>query len=540
MATTTDQAPNVDRPEGRDAGSAADDQADPAAGPFPWRTVLLGTIGAILLAASATGAGGVLIRDPVLGHGPLSWVRYGHGRGMVTVLLYVGFALTVWAWVRLGRHVLAKRVGTKPVLVAAACWMAPLLISPPLFTRDVFSYIAQGMQTLQGQDPYGIGPIILDMPIIVQNVHPVWQTTPAPYGPGFLLLAQGIVAIAGSNMILGVILMRLSIMTGLGLVLWALPGLCRHLGGRLPVTMWLAIASPLTVVHLVGGPHNDILMIGFLLAGILMMLERKHLLGIVFVTLAMTVKATAGLALPFMVWIWAKHLPYDSAIKRFLRAGFSATAIFAVVFTAVTFITFGRFNIGWLEGLEAPQIIANWMNIPTGIGELLHKIIGWPFIIAGVPFFDHSTGMVAITRAIAMGVLAVVYVRQWWLARHGGLDAVRRTALILLTAAILMPPTLPWYLTWGFTLFAAMAWQHRYLAIVVGLSVFLVVAYDPTGEEQMYNWPFMAVTAFLAWLAGRSLLTPDPLGLFRRKDPTTEPQEGPKTSHPRLVLPDKE
>src|SRR6266540_4664454 len=177
---------------------------------FPYRTIAMGTVGSTLLMIAALGAGGILIKDPVLGHGPLSWVRYGHGRMMANALLYTGFGLVVWAWVRLGRYVLAGRVGSGPVLAAAGCWMAPLLISPPLFTRDVFSYLGQGAQLLNGLDPYANGPAVLNvLPEVVHNVHPLWQTTPAPYGPLFLLISKGIVSVTGDNMIAGVVLMRI-------------------------------------------------------------------------------------------------------------------------------------------------------------------------------------------------------------------------------------------------------------------------------------------------------------------------------------------
>ncbi len=39
------------------------------------------------------------------------------------------------------------------------------------------------------------------------------------------------------------------------------------------------VASPMTVIHLVGGPHNDLLMIGLLAMGVLLVLERKHAAG---------------------------------------------------------------------------------------------------------------------------------------------------------------------------------------------------------------------------------------------------------------------
>jgi len=45
-------------------------------------TVLLGFVGSVLLATMAVGAGGILVSDPVISGGPLSWIRYGHGHDL--------------------------------------------------------------------------------------------------------------------------------------------------------------------------------------------------------------------------------------------------------------------------------------------------------------------------------------------------------------------------------------------------------------------------------------------------------------------------
>jgi alpha-1,6-mannosyltransferase len=515
MATTTDPAPEAGPSSGR--GTA---QTSLTASPstlaasartssrFPYRTIAMGTIGSTLLMLAALGAGGILIHDPILGHGPMSWIRYGHGRALANALLYTGFGLVVWAWVRLGRYVLAGRIGTRPIVIAAACWMAPLLISPPLFTRDVFSYLGQGAQLLYGLDPYAHGPAQLNvLPDVVQNVHPLWQTTPAPYGPLFLLIAKGIVSVTGNNMIAGVILTRLVLLTGLGGMLWALPRLVKHLGGKLPVTMWLAVASPMTVIHLVGGPHNDLLMLGFLTIGVLAALERKHALAIVLVTIGMLIKPTAAVALPFLVWVWANHLPEDTKIRNFFKAALPSVAIFAVVFVAGTWISLGSLNLGWVTGLQAPTLIVNWLNFPTGIGEIVYSLV---HLVVNVP----SSPFVTVARLIAMVALAALMVRQWWLSRNGGNEAVFRMAIALLAVAILAPPTLPWYLTWGFVIASTFQWQRKHLAVVVAVSVFLVCVYYPTGEQGLYDWWFITLVVAASLYAAASLLRPDPLGLI--------------------------
>ena len=68
-----------------------------------------------------------------------------------------------------------------------------MLFSPPLFTRDVYSYLAQGALPLAGFDPYAVGPGG-DAGLFTDNVHYFWQDTPAPYGPLFILIAKAVAA----------------------------------------------------------------------------------------------------------------------------------------------------------------------------------------------------------------------------------------------------------------------------------------------------------------------------------------------------------
>ncbi|GAA2340176.1 polyprenol phosphomannose-dependent alpha 1,6 mannosyltransferase MptB [Saccharopolyspora halophila] len=470
--------------------------------PLPLRTIALGAIGSVLLLFGSLGAGGILLSDPILGDGPLSALRYGHGRYIAMTVLYLGFALLVWAWIRLGRGVLAHLVEARGVLWATGAWLAPMLIAPPLFTRDVYSYLGQGLLALHGMDPYDVGPAMLTG-TIPENVHLTWQTTPAPYGPLFIGIAKGVILLSGHSIIANIIAMRLVLLSGLVLLICSLPGLVRHLGGRLPVALWLVAASPMTVVQLVGGPHNDMLMIGMLAAGTLLVLDGRHAGGIAMASAAMAIKATAGLALPFLVWIWASHLE-GSLWRRFLHALVPALSVFALVFGGCTVLA--KVGLGWLSALSAPGIIVNYLSAPTALGQAVHALASafgpisiWPFV--------------GTTRLLGSLLLVGILIWNWWQARDGGSEAVRRAAIVLCCGALLSPVLLPWYLSWGLAMGAAFAWTSRGLSYVVGGSIVVILAYYPDGEQAMYNTPFMAVVVAAALLGAASLERFDPLGL---------------------------
>ena len=175
-----------------------------------------------------------------------------------------------------------------------------------MFSRDAYSYLAQGALLRDGFDPYAVGPVA-NPGILLDNVSNVWTTTTAPYGPIFLLLGQAITAITGDNVIAGTMLLRLTMLPGLALMMWAVPHLAPHLGGNRPIALWLAVLNPLVLIHLIGGVHNEMLMVGLMAAGIALVLERHHVAGIGVVAVGVAIKATAGVALPFLVWIWMIH-----------------------------------------------------------------------------------------------------------------------------------------------------------------------------------------------------------------------------------------
>lgn len=474
----------------------------------PRGPLLMGLGASLLMLVGAFGAGGTLVRDPVLTNSAIGFWRYGHGRELATALVYIGVGLLAWAWVRLGRDVLAGRVGGRAVLTTALVWLAPLLVSPPLFTRDVFSYLAQGSLPLAGFDPYAVGPEALPG-VFTDNVHYFWQDTPAPYGPLFILMAKATAAVVGGNVIAGVIVMRLVLCLGLVLLLWALPELTRRMGGRIPVALWVAVANPVMVVHMVGGGHNDLLVMGLLAVGALFALRGRYAAGIAIVTAAMAVKASAGVVLPFMVLVWAAHMQGGRTV-RILKAGAAGLGVFVVVFAAITLVA--RVDLGWLPALSAPSMIVNWLSLPTGAGELLHTLVSLVVTVPKQPFIN-------IARIVGGLLLLWIAVKQWLAARDGGPDAVRRAGIVLLAVAVLSPATLPWYLSWGIALLAMAAWTPRAMSWLVFVSLWLVIVYYPNGEAALYNWGYLAGCAVVCGLAAYSLRHPDPLRLGRRPAP---------------------
>ncbi|WP_460864502.1 alpha-(1-_6)-mannopyranosyltransferase A [Rhodococcus aerolatus] len=489
------------------------------------RLGLLGS-GAVLL--GGLGAGSVRVRDPLLEAGHLSWLRYGHGHDLSVALVYLGVGLMLLAWVRLGRLVLTGRVDAAGLRLTVAAWVVPLLAAPPMFSRDAYSYLAQGALLRDGFDPYAVGPVA-NPGVLLDNVSNVWTTTTAPYGPVFLLMADGVTSLTGDDVVTGTILLRLLMLPGLLMLLWALPRLTAHLGGQHTVALWVAVLNPLVLVHLVGGVHNEMLMVGLLAAGLALALDRHHAAGIAVIAVGAAVKATAGVALPFVVWIWMAHRAQDRrrlrqgeavgqaapvpstgsrrTLAEFARTAGPGAAVVVAVFGAASLVA--GVGVGWLGALSGSAKIINWLSVPTILGHLVTLAFGW---LTGV----RLETVLPPLRALCGAVLGLVLLAVWWRSRGSALRAARAIPVALVAIVVLSPAALPWYYAWPLAMAAGMPWRTSSLVWVAGLSTWLVLVFRPAGDIGMYTWFDVVVATALAVLAARSLTRVDPLDLRRR------------------------
>ena len=95
-----------------------------------------------------------------------------------------------------------------------ALWALPMLVVAPLFSRDVFSYAAQGEMVSHHINPYLYGPGTLGTAPTPNPVDPLWGNTPAPYGPLFLMIDGFFASISLHHELATVVLLRLLALAG--------------------------------------------------------------------------------------------------------------------------------------------------------------------------------------------------------------------------------------------------------------------------------------------------------------------------------------
>jgi alpha-1,6-mannosyltransferase len=456
----------------------------------------LGMVGAALITAGSFGAGSIRQHDPILESLHLSWMRFGHGLVLSSILLWTGIVLMLIAWIALGRRALAGRVAEFTMLATTGFWLAPLLVSGPVFSRDSYSYLAQGALLRDGLDPYAVGPVA-NPNVLLDNVSPVWSVTTAPYGPAFILVAKFVTILVGNHVVAGSMLLRLCMLPGLAALMWATVRLARHLDADVPIALWICVLNPLVLIHLIGGVHNETLMVGLMAAGIACTFDGRNVLGVTLITVAMAVKATAGISLPFVVWVWTRHLRargYGPA-RAFATATAGSLVVFAAVFGTVTAVA--GVGLGWLTALAGSAKVINWLSWPTAAANLLHGLAGGTF--------PHFYAILRTTRSVGKVVIALALPLLWWRFRRDDRAALTGIAWSMAVVVLFGPAALPWYYSWLLAVVAPLAQSRRAVALIAGLSTWVMVVFKPDGSHGMYSWVHVGIAAACALAAWYSL-----------------------------------
>jgi alpha-1,6-mannosyltransferase len=370
--------------------------------------------------------------------GPLA----GAGLKLGVYALIAAF-LTMFASYAVATHA-AEQLRARTVLIAIGAFHAIVLLAPPLFSSDVFSYEAYGrMGALYETNPYLHGPSAIPLAGLHPLIGAQWLATPSAYGPLFTALSYLLVPF---DIAANVTAYKL-VAAASSLVLIALVWRAASLRGVSPVRAAVLVGlNPVIVLYGVGGGHNDLMMLAILAAGLYVLLQERERRGGALIVTATAVKLTAGLLLPFAL---AGRCRGEGAAR--MRLAFGA-ALGGVSVAALAFALFGTAPL---------QLPATLQGIQAEGGP--HSIVG---------FLAAAVGIEPIPRAIGVGLtlvfLAVVAVllRKVWLGEMDWIvGAGWATVALLLTTGFLVP----WYVAWLLPL-AALTSDRRLFATAVLLT----------------------------------------------------------------------
>ncbi|MEV0679443.1 polyprenol phosphomannose-dependent alpha 1,6 mannosyltransferase MptB [Actinosynnema sp. NPDC050436] len=491
-----------------------------------------GTVGALLMFVGSLGAGAAPVFSPLPGTPVLGLFPRMSTASMAVV--WTGVFLVVSAWLWLGRF---ARPG-RPRLVSRSqldrtllMWITPLVFVLPMFSRDVYSYLAQSQIAANGQDPYELGPqsaLGVDHPL-TWNVPNIWRETPAPYGPLFLAMGRVISMVTGDSVLPGIFLHRLLVLVGLAMIVWALPRLARRFGVPPVSALWLGAANPLVLFHLVVGVHNEGLAIGLMLVGLELALRKMPVvpgspmtreellwiaLGATMITFGAAVKIPAALALGFLGVMIARRM--GGSFLDLVKAALLLGVVSGVVMVGTCLGT--GLGFGWISTLNVAGTVKSWMSPPTAMGFMG----GGLGLLLGLG--NHTDSMIALMRLVTQAVSVVIAGLLLWKAFKGRIKAVNGLGAGLGAVLVLGPVLQPWYVLWAALPLATAVLAKRFRMFAMVTSAVVAVVLPPTGaafDGRAYIVPQAVAASVLAFLLCVFVARKQVMPLIRR-DPVPD------------------
>ncbi|MDN5741377.1 polyprenol phosphomannose-dependent alpha 1,6 mannosyltransferase MptB [Corynebacterium casei] len=498
----------------------------------------IGAVGALMIGLGGLGAGAL----PVVGN-PFGGLPFGQlmGRMLVTssALVLIGVGLIVIAWVLMApmagnplrassstpRHSITRT----QVWGTFFAWTLPIIATAPLFTQDIYSYIANGSIVVQGMDPYSAGPVQLlgaDNDL-ARSVPFIWANSPSPYGPVALGIAGIISVITSDSIVAAVILHRVASILGVIAAGWAISRLAVRCRVAPSSALWLGILNPLSILHLIGGIHNESIMLGFALVGMELALRGIDKLqastslsmssawpawlliigGGVLISAAGMVKVTGFIGLGFAGMALARFFAQRLNLKPYLAISSAAGILLAVLLaTIAAFTVLSGIGLGWITGQGGAVSIRSWLSVSTDVGVAS----GFMGMMLGLG--DHTEAILPVTRAVGIVVAAAFMVRMLFATFRGVMHPIGGLGVSTLVLVVLFPVVHPWYILWA--IFPLAAWANRlffrYAVIIYSAIMSFVVLPRglglPAGTvAQIYLTAAvsMAVLVTIGWVALR-------------------------------------
>ncbi|MCC2662077.1 MAG: hypothetical protein K0R37_2851 [Arthrobacter sp.] len=365
----------VPETEERAAGTSTD--PDLAEVDRPWSPLLSGFVGSLFLVIGSLGVGWLAPASELRRLPLFIWMRTeAVGVALSIVLIAVGGMLLVRAWLRLGQRV---RV-----------W-GPAARKATLLMVEGFNPYENGISALSNYFQLG--------------ADKMWTEAPVPYGQLFLWIEQLVVWSTNVHPEASIMLFRLAALVGVVLCIIYVPKLAELHGVNPHRALWLTAANPLFLTNFIASVHNDALMIGLALAGLYYSATRRVLLGIVLVTLSISVKPITVVFLPFIGLLWAgKEAGWT---RKFVFWGMTAGLSFALLY-AMSLVN--GFGFGWINGLSAPGSVWIWYA-PVGLLGLVVASIANAFSLDG---WGLAKWVYDAGKLLAVGIVAWQIFKGAW------------------------------------------------------------------------------------------------------------------------------
>ena len=381
--------------------------------------------------------------------GPLGFLGFNLGVPEVVaaiVLMFAGYLFAV-NYVEL--------VSTRTVILAVVALNLIVLLGPPLFSTDVFSYQIYGrMLAIYHTNPYTHGATAVRLDPLYPYIGAAWINTPSVYGPLFTFISAAFASASIAASELAFKLIAAAACAGTLYLIWQS---ARRRGLNPARGIALFGLSPLVTVFGVGGGHNDLLMVLLTAWGVYAVLTRHERASGALMTAATAIKLTAGVVLPFAL---LSEVGLDAGRRR--RAFVAGTAAMTLVIGGTSFAVFGTGILHMSHTLRVVQDAGHWQSMP-----------GFMFALVGISVTDAVRTAFIVGLAIALLWL----LRRVWQGRMDWIDGAAWATFALLATAWSM---LPWYFCWMLPLVALSTgrrlWRVTMFMTVIGAAMMIADA----------------------------------------------------------------
>lgn len=372
------------------------------------------------------------------------------GEGAVEV---AAVAVLVLSWAMLLTVGRALRVRT--VAGIGFLWSLPLVMGPPGFSLDAYSYVAQGRLAAGGLDPYRRSPSALGSGSWLHAVDPFWRQSVSPYGP-LTTLVERVVASPGSPTTAIVVL---HVVAWLSLLLMCVVVAAAVPGPRRALTLVLIALNPLVLLQLLGAAHWEALMVVLLAGGLWSWQQGRPLTALALTAAAAAVKLPAGFAVAVVLVLHLSATRPRQRPQALLLVAGAITGPWLAVSVLVPD------PLGFVAGLASP-LTGRTLYAPT---TLLAEALAGACHLASVP-----VPFLALLSACRVGgLLVAASLSAWLLITARRRPAATTVGLALLAVAALGPVLYPWYFSWGLVPLAmAHPRQRRLIATLTAMACF--------------------------------------------------------------------
>ena len=275
----------------------------------------------------------------------------------------------------------------------------------------------------------------------------------------------------GDNVAAGIIVYKAISVLGFAVIVFAITRLARALGGDPALALWLGVANPVVVLHLIGGMHNESVMVALVSLGLLAAVHKRFHIGLILIGVAVALKATAIFAAPFVVWMMVlhHHAPRERGVAKqvlaFVISGIVALVEVALSVAVITWVSGSSW--GWLSQISGNSKVVNPSPSPTFAAD-----VPIPLIQVFSPETTYN-GVIGMLRSISMVFMLIGLVLMWWLGRGSINRAIAGTAGAYQVAFVFNSVTLPWYYASVLTLMGTFRPPLLLIKITTGVSRYL-------------------------------------------------------------------